>query len=62
MHKKSFWSQKFTFKTRINGQENFFFDFIPYFSLVLVPVQNTKSRKIESDRIFLPRLYYRQMS
>jgi hypothetical protein len=28
---KSFWSQKFNFKTRINGQENFFFDFFFHF-------------------------------
>jgi hypothetical protein len=28
---KSFWFQKFTFKTRINGQENFFFDFFTIF-------------------------------
>jgi hypothetical protein len=39
---KSFWSQKFTFKTRMNDQENFFSTFFSFFSLVLVLVHNTK--------------------
>jgi hypothetical protein len=38
--KKRFWSQKFTFNSRINPQENFLSTFFPFFSFYLVFLWN----------------------
>ena len=42
--------------------KNAFFQLFSHFLLDLIPVLTTKDRKIGSDRIFLAKLYQRQMS